>query len=276
MARAHCARAAPLVALLLSAAPPASSTSHPRAPRVAPRAPLARFSPARASLSAVRPSAVHVRELDDASVERMSFEGVASMFVDAWFGGQTSSDAQLRQLVDEIGDDLRRRYSFERPADASRLIVAVDDAGVLLGCAGIELLSMTIDGRQPSSWSERLRATLRPHMSNLAVAPSARRLGIASRLVRACERVAVREWACVEQTLFVDTQNDAAMALYAALGYEVVSALRADKPVPRRGQQRRLELGCAFAWVPTTNAFLVKSGLRIDGRDGEPTSDSKR
>lgn len=216
----------------------------------------------RARASAVGPLQIRLQTLDDATVERSSLEQIAAMFVESWFGDATSSEAQVRQLVDEIGADMRRRYSSQRVAEESRLVVALDEQGNTVGCAGVELLLLTVDGRLPASWSERRAksTTLRPHMSNLAVSRSARRAGIASALVRACEDVAV-EWGCTEQTLFVDCENEPAIALYTSLGYRMVSALQADKPVPRRSQQKRLQTGLAFAWVPTTNSFLVKSGL---------------
>lgn len=184
------------------------------------------------------------------------------MFIDAWFGDTTSSDVQVRQLIDEIAADMRRRYSAQRAAEDSRLVVAFDEEGKACGCAGVELLLLTVDGRLPSSWSERRAVTtrLRPHMSNLAVARSARRAGLGRALVQACEEVALG-WGCDEQTLFVDCENEAATRLYTSLGYRVVSALPAEKPVPRKGQQKRLAVGEAFAWVSTTNAFLVKSDL---------------
>jgi ribosomal protein S18 acetylase RimI-like enzyme len=217
-----------------------------------------RAAPARIVSSAVEqqlPVRLHV--LDDEAIESSSLHSVSFMFVDAWFGRSIHSDAQYTQLVDEIADDMRRRYSSARTADASRLVVAMDDDGELCGCAGVELLSMTVDGRLPSSWSERLEAKPRPHMSNLAVAPARRRSGVGRALVRECEKVA-REWGCSEQTLFADRDNEPAIDLYCSLGYRVVSYLSADKPIPLPNQTRRVEPGFAFTWVKTTNAFLTK------------------
>jgi ribosomal protein S18 acetylase RimI-like enzyme len=215
------------------------------------------------NLTAAPGSGLRLRALSDEDVARASLHNVASMFIAAWFGGATTSDAQVRQLVDEIAADMRRRYSDDRTADASRLVVALDADGLVCGCAGIELISMTVDGRLPASWSERLGAKPRPHMSNLAVAPDRRRSGVASALVHACEHVAAVEWGCSEQTLFVDRANEPAIELYSSLGYRVVSSMPADRPQPRAGQTRRLDPGQAFSWVPTTNAFLVK-GLDRD------------
>ncbi|KAJ1622511.1 acyl-CoA N-acyltransferase [Pavlovales sp. CCMP2436] len=195
--------------------------------------------------------------LDDVSLERTSLTGVAAMFVDSWFWGTMSSEVQEQQLVDEVAVDMRKRYSEQRTADDSQLVVALGDYGEVWGCAGVELLSMTVDGKLPSSWSERRGARLRPHISNLAVSRARRRTGLGRALVRECEQIALA-WKCPEMTLFVDHENEPAIALYETLGYRVVSSVQADKPIPRKGQTRRLDPGYAFAWVPCANVFLVR------------------
>ena len=68
------------------------------------------------------------------------------------------------------------------------------------------------------------RAARRTHvayLSNLAVAPGARRGGVGTRLLRAAEAEA-RSWGCRAMALHVDPGNAAAVALYAAAGYRSV------------------------------------------------------
>lgn len=209
-----------------------------------------------AAASLARPPTL-VAPLSDLAIDKRGLSDVANMFVEAWFSDSISSDAQHAQLVEEIDADMCRRYATLRRADRSRLIVAHGDDGKVIGCAGLELLPFTADGQTPRGWRQRMSSTLRPHISNLAVARDARRTGVATHLVRTAEEVA-REWGYDEQTLFVEHSNEPAIGLYERLGYRAVAYLRAEKPLPRPGQQQRVQPGFALQWRRTTNAFLVR------------------
>lgn len=198
-----------------------------------------------------------IRLLEDAEVESAGLRECAAMFVDSWFCDRLSSEAQRAQIEEEIAADMCQRYSYGRSADASVLAVARWENGTVVGCSGVEVIALTHDGRVPCSWSEKLRSKPRAHLNNLAVARGARRLGIATALVRTCEAQA-RAWGFREQTLFVDHSNFGAISLYEELGYNVVSYIEGDKPIPRSGQRGRTAPGRSLVWQPTTNAFLVK------------------
>ena len=59
-----------------------------------------------------------------------------------------------------------------------------------------------------------------PYISNLAVAPNYRRLGIGSQLLSACEQVAM-EWGYQETRLHVLDDNESAKQLYCQNGYQI-------------------------------------------------------
>lgn len=68
-----------------------------------------------------------------------------------------------------------------------------------------------------------------PYLCNVAVAPSARRRGVAKRLVEICEEIAARQWNHERLYLHVGSGNTAAVQLYETRGFEPVPD---DKKVP--------------------------------------------
>ncbi|KAK9806312.1 hypothetical protein WJX72_009686 [[Myrmecia] bisecta] len=62
------------------------------------------------------------------------------------------------------------------------------------------------------------------YLSNLAVVATARRSGVARRLLREAERVAFTDWGCRALALHVDPDNTPACALYKNAGYRVAAA----------------------------------------------------
>ena len=95
------------------------------------------------------------------------------------------------------------------------LLVACDGDGALLGFAGVSVRRHFSGDREG-------------HLGELVVAPDARRLGVASRLVRAAERWALDQ-GLDRLTLETGAANAPARALYARLGYveEEVTLTRA-------------------------------------------------
>mmetsp|Transcript_12561 Transcript_12561/g.34843 ORF Transcript_12561/g.34843 Transcript_12561/m.34843 type:complete len:161 (+) Transcript_12561:3-485(+) len=89
----------------------------------------------------------------------------------------------------------------------------------ILACVGVELDMIRAEGLQSSQLLERAA----PLMSNLAVARTARRRGLAEQLVKAVEDFIQDEWpdqaACY---LLVEARNRGAVRLYKKLGYQTI------------------------------------------------------
>ena len=97
---------------------------------------------------------------------------------------------------------------------------------------------------------------MRPVLANLAVAPSARRLGVASLLCGASEALAA-EWEHDEIVLLVDERNGAARRLYGGRGYRV-EARDADATAQRVVEDERTG-AAAVATVKVANLVMRKS-----------------
>mmetsp|Transcript_5491 Transcript_5491/g.14895 ORF Transcript_5491/g.14895 Transcript_5491/m.14895 type:complete len:191 (-) Transcript_5491:85-657(-) len=67
-----------------------------------------------------------------------------------------------------------------------------------------------------------LSGTVRPILTNLAVAKHARKSGIGSELLRLCEDCVVNTWKMGEIVLEVEDYNDNALEFYRRRGYKVV------------------------------------------------------
>uniref|UniRef100_A0A7S4JM75 N-acetyltransferase domain-containing protein n=1 Tax=Prymnesium polylepis TaxID=72548 RepID=A0A7S4JM75_9EUKA len=90
-------------------------------------------------------------------------------------------------------------------------------------------------------------------MSNLVVAPSHRRRGIGTRLLREVEASA-SSWGFDEMILMVDVDNESARDFYDGAGYRVVAE---DNEAERPG-------GTIFSrvrWLRTTRVCMRKDGL---------------
>ena len=115
------------------------------------------------------------------------------------------------------------------------LLLAEDAAsGALLGTAALTLATPEAALPPPFPSSKPRRA----YLSNMAVVPAARRRGVASALVAACERVAAA-WRKPSLWLHCDRRNTAAAALYAALGFEEVRREPALPPLQQRSLLRK-------------------------------------
>lgn len=97
-----------------------------------------------------------------------------------------------------------------------------------------------------SSSSSSVYCHFSPAIANLAVAPDARRRGVAGRLLRAAERYVAAQWdGATTLGLFVEQANAAAIALYETHGYAIVTAAsgggggRGDMWYMRKSLRRR-------------------------------------
>ncbi|CAM9393320.1 unnamed protein product [Ascophyllum nodosum] len=143
--------------------------------------------------------------------------------------------SQKRALVRELVSDYRRRYGSQwgKRKFPSMLLAARNNSGDIVGCVAIEVsvckgecVGMKARGISPNSAG----AELRPILANLTVGRSARRKGLAKRMVRRCE-AAAKEWGFDEVLLLVEENNQRAKRLYQKLGYKTLFSDREAKQV---------------------------------------------
>ncbi|MCV3213688.1 GNAT family N-acetyltransferase [Plectonema radiosum NIES-515] len=111
-----------------------------------------------------------------------------------------------------IYEDLRHRLAS--PAPHHVCLVAVDTTAPTDNLVGIVELGV----RFGDSWTQIGKSF--PYLSNLAVHPRYRRLGAASELLKACEKVALL-WGFKDLYLHVLENNHQARQLYFNAGYQV-------------------------------------------------------
>ena len=151
---------------------------------------------------------------------------------------------QRRMLAARQKAEFRRRYSYaEAPATKayfgegkgvlrrSALVQAeceVEGEEEVVGLVGIEVDDVSLGG-------DYIRSV--PVMSNLSVAKSLRRRGVAVKLVDAAEKIAGKEgWGFPSCYLLVDGKNAPALKLYRKLGYKPVGTDKdGETLVPRDG-----------------------------------------
>jgi len=100
--------------------------------------------------------------------------------------------------------------SFPNPSEAHKMIVACRNTD------GKVLALAEVDGRP----SDKPDAPPRPYMCNVAVDRVFRKMGVASKLIEACEEE-VLKWGRTEIFLRVRENNNAAINMYKKLGYDV-------------------------------------------------------
>ncbi|AIE72966.1 Acetyltransferase [Synechocystis sp. PCC 6714] len=104
-----------------------------------------------------------------------------------------------------ISEDLRLR--MRNGDSAYHCLIAVNsDNGEIIGTAEVSL----------KHWFTRPKTTA--YISNLAVSPQHRRLGIAKQLIQKCEAIA-DQWQCGRLSLHVMENNLGAQNLYQTLGF---------------------------------------------------------
>jgi ribosomal protein S18 acetylase RimI-like enzyme len=160
------------------------------------------------------------------------------------------TNQRLRQCIQrasrETGEDnIWKRHDFATPPlDASWLnhlqmsAIDVESGGQVVGFCEVAMLSNPTSSTllsvvenddddndelccDVSSSSSML--LFAPAITNLVTALSHRRRGIASRLLRRAERFVQRKWGYTCLGLYVEKENQAAVALYQSLGYQPVT-----------------------------------------------------
>lgn len=118
-----------------------------------------------------------------------------------------------------INEDLRYRLRSQSPF--YRCLIAklanIDHQNSLKSNSDIVVGTIEIALRSPFLWSTNPQY---PYISNLAVAPEFRRLGVGRQLLSKCEQTAL-EWGYQETRLHVLDSNDAAKQLYCGSGYQI-------------------------------------------------------
>lgn len=140
---------------------------------------------------------------------------------------------QRALLFEEIVGDLSRRLvryqSMSRTSDlgCGRVLTAVDDEGTLVGFLDLSLTLYDTVGNEflvsegPGLTLPRPGMERRAYIANVAVSTEARRKGVAEKLMRQAEALALKWVDCDELWLEVSESNLAAVSLYKKLGYEV-------------------------------------------------------
>ena len=104
------------------------------------------------------------------------------------------------------------------------LLLQDPETSQLVACAEISL--RPTDGKLPGEFAVPALfllhgdAPIGAYVSNVAVSPAYRQRGLASELLRLCERLVRGVWSLPVLHLHVDMHNEAAVALYRSLGYE--------------------------------------------------------
>jgi ribosomal protein S18 acetylase RimI-like enzyme len=99
-----------------------------------------------------------------------------------------------------------------------KMITAEDaESGEIVGFCEVAMLS---EPSEDENGDEQGSLEVAPTIVNLAIASKYRRRGIASRLTKTAARFVRNEWSSDELSLYVDKENDAAVAMYKNLGFE--------------------------------------------------------
>eukprot|EP00964_Phaeocystis_antarctica_P022689 scaffold12630_cov71-Phaeocystis_antarctica.AAC.7 len=104
---------------------------------------------------------------------------------------------------------------FFSPSESICALAAPSDGAEPLGVVQLLLVELR---KEAGSGAGKTVA----FVQSVAVPPTSRRQGVATRLVGWCEEEAERRWGAVELWLALRTDNEAAQALYTGLGYELV------------------------------------------------------
>lgn len=143
---------------------------------------------------------------------------------DAACRANTPDAADIKNLQTQVYDDLAIRYgaSFNR---GSLLLLAKNGADEVVGCIGLEATHTSSFPASPESL-ELLASSERrgpvAYMSNLAVLPEFRGLGIGKRLIAEAEQQVLSWMRLKEVLLLVNENNSAAKQLYENLNYTVI------------------------------------------------------
>ena len=229
-----------------------------------------RLAPSSSSRSS-RATRVVATRAEYGDVERargQDYNASANVFVDAFFlrgkpaGDNAITPSELSYLRGAQRKDLTRRYN--RRGDAAMFVIRDDDGnGDVVGCVGAEV--QRFQGIVPLSRADaetKGEVLDRPVIANLAVAASARRRGVAKRLMRAVEDE-IRGWGYDEAVLVVESSNGKAKGLYGKLGYKVVGGEAATPNIVISAEGKVVN-------GAVRTSFMRKDLTKPDGGAGAP------
>jgi ribosomal protein S18 acetylase RimI-like enzyme len=159
------------------------------------------------------PTDVSERQFKIRAATPADLNGVAQIITESFHSQQGIWGWAFPLLRLGIYEDLKHRLAS--PAPHHICLVAADttkdEANNLLGTVELGI-------RFSHSWTQGARSF--PYLSNLAVSPQYRRHGVASGLLKNCEKVS-QEWGFQDLYLHVLENNHQARQLYCKLGYRV-------------------------------------------------------
>ena len=103
------------------------------------------------------------------------------------------------------------------PQILEQYVVNYQQAGIVGAVVVDTLMEHVPNGR---NGRKRLKTA---YLSNLAVSPSSRRVGVGRALLTRAEQTAAASWGCTFMTLHVDATNNVAIQLYRSAGYRFVA-----------------------------------------------------
>eukprot|EP00968_Pinguiococcus_pyrenoidosus_P003727 scaffold246_cov242-Pinguiococcus_pyrenoidosus.AAC.11 len=166
------------------------------------------------------PHSKNARVLLVDKVEYRELHAVAKLLVQSFY-----ERAGLPRVLSEL-NRLQSNFHYD---DSRHLMLAVRDEDT-----GDVVAYCDVDARPPPGGVATSTTYPRPYLSDLGVAKSWRRCGIATALVKVSEEVCMA-WGFEHMHLKVDQTNVVARNMYAKLGYRVTSPEGIVLPVPPEG-----------------------------------------
>ena len=152
------------------------------------------------------------------------------LFLQLWWKGKHTN--RMKSMIEKASrqtgeDNIWRQHNFAlTPESISWLnhlqITAVDDnSSKAIGFCEVAMLSNPLLVTQRREGDDE---SFSPAVTNLASAPSFRRRGVATRLLRSAERYVKQRWGAEKLALYVEQTNEPAISLYEKMGYKIMVA----------------------------------------------------
>jgi len=168
-------------------------------------------------------SDVYLEQIEAADLS--GFRDTAAFFVTAFWDDYKAEVALQGDVLKRVGTeqyvDMKNRYGQLKALPAT-MIVAKNQQGVIVGCAGVEIALLNEDKIMPKTRANLEQGyDLQALLANVAVSPDYRGLGIARQLCLACEEQ-VLDWGYDSLLLLVEAENTPAVTLYKRMGFREI------------------------------------------------------